>query len=60
LVFNLKAQQAAATSTDPNAALDPSISATINGEIAANQQLKERVGGNLNAAISAYKAVHPN
>jgi hypothetical protein len=39
--------------------LDPSIEADVNARIAKNQKLKEQVGGEYNAAATAYKAKHP-
>jgi tetratricopeptide (TPR) repeat protein len=60
LVSDLKAQQAAAASANPPATPDPSVTADANARINANQQLKERVGQSLNAAIAAYKAIHPD
>lgn len=40
--------------------LDPSIEAGVTAKVRANQGLKERVGGEFNAAVAAYKAKHPN
>ncbi|HTP78603.1 MAG TPA: hypothetical protein VMJ73_16695 [Rhizomicrobium sp.] len=40
--------------------LDPSIEAGVNAKIDSNQHLKEKVGGEFNAAVMAYKAKHPN
>jgi len=39
--------------------LDPSISAGVDAKIKANQALKEKVGGEFNAAATAYNAKHP-
>ena len=39
--------------------LDPSIEANVNAKVDANQKLKEKVGGEFNAAVLAYKAKHP-
>lgn len=60
LLADLEAQkQAAAKAKDPKP-LDPSIVAGVNAKIQANQTEKEKVGGELNAAIQAYKAKHPH
>ena len=40
--------------------LDPSIEAAVTQKVDANQHLKEKVGGEYNAAVMAYKAKHPN
>lgn len=40
---------------DPDPALDTAVAAKID----ANQHLKEKVGGEFNAAVIAYKAKHP-
>jgi hypothetical protein len=39
--------------------LDPSIEAAVNAKVDANQKLKEKVGGEFNTAVGAYKAAHP-
>jgi hypothetical protein len=60
LVADLKAQkEAAAKAKDPKP-LDPAIAAGVNAKITANQAEKEKVGGELNAQINAYKQAHPN
>lgn len=51
-------QQAAAKAKNPKP-LDPSIEAGVNAKMAANQADKEKVGGELNAQIVAYKKAHP-
>ena len=40
--------------------LDPSIETAVQAKVDANQHLKEKVGGEYNAAVMAYKAKHPN
>jgi len=40
--------------------LDPSIETEVTQKVDANQHLKEKVGGEYNAAVMAYKAKHPN
>lgn len=40
--------------------LDPSIQNEVTAKVDANQHLKEKVGGEYNAAVMAYKAKHPN
>jgi flagellar biosynthesis GTPase FlhF len=59
LVNDLDAQkEAAAKAKDPKP-LDPSIEDAVNEKIAANQRLKEKVGGEYNAAVQAFKSKHP-
>ena len=59
LLANLKAQKdAAAKAKDPKP-LDPSIISATNAKIQANQAEKEKLGGELNAQIVAYKQKHP-
>ena len=59
LVNDLKQQKAEATKGKDPKPLDPSIEAGVNAKIDANQRLKEKVGGELNASIQAFKAAHP-
>jgi len=60
LVADLNRQkQEAAKAKDPKP-LDPSIEAGMNAKMAANQADKEKVGGELNAQIMAYKQAHPS
>ncbi len=59
LVDDLKQQKAEAAKVKDPKPLDPSIEAGVNAKIDANQRLKEKVGGELNASIQAYKAAHP-
>ncbi len=60
LVADLRAQRLAAANDSKNPhKLDPSVEASVNALIDANQKLKERVGAQLNAAIIAYKSKHP-
>jgi hypothetical protein len=59
LVSDLQAQKdKAAKAKDPKP-LDPSIEAGVNAKLEANQSLKEKVGGEFNAAVAAYKAKNP-
>ena len=59
LVDDLKQQKLeAAKGKDPKP-LDRSIESGVNAKIDANQRLKEKVGGELNASIQAFKAAHP-
>jgi len=39
--------------------LDPSIEENVNAKVDTNQKLKEKVGGEFNASVMAYKAKHP-
>lgn len=39
---------------------DDSIETGVNAKVDANQRLKEKVGGEYNAAAHAYQAKHPN
>lgn len=39
--------------------VDPSVEAGVSAKVEANQHLKEKVGGEFNAAVIAYKAKHP-
>lgn len=60
LVADLKRQkEEAAKAKDPKP-LDPSIQTAMNAKMAANQADKEKVGGELNAQIMAYKQAHPS
>ena len=60
LVADLKAQRIAAAKAKNPKPLDPAIAAGVNAKIKANQADKEKVGGELNAQIIAYKQAHPN
>lgn len=53
--LNQQKQQAVKNKKD----LDPSIEQNVNALVDKNQQLKERVGGEFNASVMAYKAKHP-
>jgi len=60
LVADLNRQkEEAAKAKDPKP-LDPAIEAGMNAKMAANQADKEKVGGELNAQIMAYKQAHPS
>ena len=39
--------------------VDPTLEPAVNAKVQANQGLKEKVGGEFNAAVNAYKAAHP-
>ncbi len=59
LFADLDKQRAdAAKQKDPKP-LDPSIEQGVQAKINANQKMKEKVGGEYNAAVHAYKAAHP-
>jgi hypothetical protein len=59
LVDDLKQQKAEAKKGKDPKPLDPSIEADMTAKIDANQRLKEKVGGELNASVQAYKQAHP-
>lgn len=40
--------------------VDPALETAVATKVDANQHLKEKVGGEYNAAVMAYKAKHPN
>lgn len=40
--------------------IDPAMEPAVAAKVDANQHLKEKVGGEFNAAVIAYKAKHPN
>jgi hypothetical protein len=40
--------------------IDPALEPAVAKKVDANQHLKEKVGGEFNAAVIAYKAKHPN
>ena len=40
--------------------IDPALESGVAKKVDANQHLKEKVGGEFNAAVIAYKAKHPN
>ncbi len=60
LMADLAAQKAAAAKAKDPKPLDPSIAAGVGAKIQANQADKEKVGGELNAQIAAFKQKHPN
>ncbi len=39
--------------------VDPSLEPAVNAKVQSNQSLKEKVGGEYNDAVKAYKAAHP-
>ena len=51
-------KKAAAAAKDPKP-LDPAIILGVNAKVAANQSEKEKLGGELNAQIIAFKNAHP-
>jgi len=59
LLADLSAQKQAAAKEKIPKPLDPSIEQGVAAKVQANQMLKEKVGGELNGAIQAYKAKHP-
>jgi hypothetical protein len=54
------AQQEAAAKTKEKKPLDPSIKANVEAKIASNQKDKEKVGGEFQAALTAFRAKHPD
>jgi hypothetical protein len=40
--------------------VDPALEPAVAAKVDANQRLKEKVGGEFNAAVNAYKQKHPN
>jgi len=58
LYKDLNDQKAAALKDKKD--LDPSIEPAVDAKVQANQALKEKVGGEFNAAVTAYKAKHPS
>ena len=40
--------------------IDPALEPAVAKKVDGNQHLKEKVGGEFNAAVIAYKAKHPN
>ena len=40
--------------------VDPSLESAVDAKVSANQHLKEKIGGEFNAAVMAFKAKHPN
>jgi hypothetical protein len=53
------AMQKKAKESKDKTPLDPSIGQHVQAKIDENQKLKERVGGEYNASVAAYKAKHP-
>lgn len=51
-------KQEAAKSKDKTP-VDPSVQANVAAKLDANQKMKERVGAEYNAAVTAYNAKHP-
>lgn len=60
LIADLDAQKAAAAKAKDPKPLDPAIAAGVTAKVNANQAEKEKVGGELNAAIHSFKQKHPN
>lgn len=59
LYADLDKQRAdAAKAKDPKP-LDPAIEKDIQSKVNTNQKMKEKVGGEYNASVQAYKAAHP-
>lgn len=59
MLADLKQQQEAAAKAKDPKPLDPAIQSGIQAKINANQSEKEKLGGELNAQIIAYKQSHP-
>jgi hypothetical protein len=59
LLSDLQEQKRTASRSKDKKPLDPSIEADVTARISKNQELKEQVGGEYNAAATAYKAAHP-
>jgi hypothetical protein len=57
LVSDLAQQQRDAKKNKKD--FDPAITSAATAKVDANQALKEKVGGEYNAAVVAYKAKHP-
>jgi hypothetical protein len=55
---DLKKQQDAAEKSTPKKTLDPTVAEAVQAQVTDNQRLKEKVGGELNAAIKAYQSKH--
>jgi PHP family Zn ribbon phosphoesterase len=51
--------QAQTDATKAKQPIDPALAPAADAKIKANQGLKEKVGGEYNAAVNAYKAKHP-
>ena len=52
-------KQAQADALKAKKDVDPALQTAVNAKIQANQSLKEKVGGEYNASVLAYKAKHP-
>jgi len=59
LVAELNAQKREAAKAKDPKPVDPAIIKDVSVRIESNQRMKEKVGGELNAAILQYKAKHP-
>jgi hypothetical protein len=59
VISDLQEQKRQAARTKDKKPIDPSIESDANARVAKNQALKEQVGGEYNAAVTAYKAAHP-
>lgn len=59
LLSDLRKQKAKAAKATPPKTLDPAIEQGVAVQVSENQKLKERVGGELNGSILAYKSKHP-
>jgi hypothetical protein len=58
LIAELSAQKKAAKAARTK--LDPAVKKATDDAISVNQADKEKVGGDFNAAVKAYKAAHPS
>jgi hypothetical protein len=59
ILLKLSDQEKAAAKAKNPKPVDPSVIQAVKDKVDANQRLKEKVGGELNAAILAYKSRHP-
>lgn len=59
IILKLKEQEKAAAKEKNPKPVDPSVVQAVNAKVQENQRLKEKVGGELNAAILNYKSKHP-
>ena len=58
IIDAFKAKKAAADASKTK--LDPALAKAADAEVNANQDEKQRVGTDFNAAVKAYRAAHPS
>jgi hypothetical protein len=58
LIDAFKAQKAAADASKTK--LDPALAKAADAQVNQNQEEKQRVGADFNAAVKAYRAAHPS